>query len=479
MRYRSTLILFGFALYASGCSSRQAKPETADGVTEEPSDAGGGSATPRRGPNVGNPSGPPVVNMPSFEVMDDGQSIVSVQVRGPVQVVEQKAEGRIVYTLGGVTVPEKVNRLPLDTRHFPTQVSAVTIEDTSGGANLIIELREPAKATYKITQNEGGNLLVIAIPHSQKYGVRDPATDPNSFERPRDASAGDTVDGKADDEIGQSDESETKETKRRKRRSRRQPKPYVERPLTLPYKTLAPDIAVASLGYDVGNPAVSLTSGLRWGIIDEVELEFTPHSFRITPNPAWVRPSFGITAGYTGHVFEIAGRARYFLPIDTDRGFASGNGALQLGAPMAIHLAKWGRIDTGAHVLLDFDGRSADSTDPLLSTGSVRAGLVHQLASPSVIDPGIPFYFLFQPVPELWFGIHHGISIFDFGNAGETFALPLGAEIGITATSDFNPVADLGIRADLPQFFLPGRDGDPVEEKLYQLGVWFRWFHHL
>lgn len=485
MRTRSTSILFGFALFASGCSSRQAKPATAEDAavtdTSEPGDA----APKRRGsPNIGNPSGPPVVSFPSFEVHNDGRSVITLQIRGQVQVTEQKAEGRLVYALGGVNVPEKVNRLPLETRNFPTQVAAVTVEQTAAGANLIIDLREPAKPTYKITQNEEGSLLSVSIPRSEKYGVKDPATDPDNFERPRDAKDDDTVDDddKSMDTVGEGDaEAETKETKRRRKRSRRQPKPYVERSLTLPYKTLAPDIAVSGSGATTGDPAVVLSSGLRWGIIDEVELEFTPHSFRITPDSAYFRPSFGITAGYTGHVFEIAGRARYFLPIDSAFDLQSGNGALQLGAPMAIHLAKWGRIDTGAFVLLDFDGgRSSSSTNGVTTTSSsVRAGLIQQQASPFLIDPGIPFNFLFQPVPELWFGVHSGISIFDFSDVANTFALPLGAEIGITASNDYNPIADLGLRADLPQFFLFGRDGDPVEEKVYQLGLWFRWFHHL
>lgn len=482
MRTRSTSILFGFALFASGCSSRQAKPATAeDAAVTDTSEAGDAAPKRRSAPNVGNPSGPPIVNFPSFEVHNDGRSVITLQVRGQVQVTEQKAEGRIVYALGGVNVPEKVNRLPLETRNFPTQVSAVTVEQTAAGANLIIDLREPATPTYKITQNEEGSLLSVSIPRSEKYGVKDPATDPDNFERPRDAKDGDTVDGedKSMDTVGEGEaEAESKETKRRRKRSRRQPKPYVERSLTLPYKTLAPDIAVSGIGDTSGNPAVFLTSGLRWGIIDEVELEFTPHSFRLSPDASYIYPSLGITAGYTGHVFEIAGRARLFLPIDTNLGLVNAFGALQLGAPMAIHLSTWGRIDTGAFVYMDFDGRGVAPSD-LTVTGDVRAGLVQRQASPLVIDPGIPFNFLFQPVSELWFGIHSGISIFDFSDVANTFALPLGAEIGITASNDFNPVADLGVRADLPQFFLFGRDGDIVEEKAYQLGLWFRWFHHL
>ncbi|MBL8744536.1 MAG: hypothetical protein JNK04_25685, partial [Myxococcales bacterium] len=270
-----------------------------------------------------------------------------------------------------------------------------------------------------------------------------------------------------------------KESERRRRKSKRQPKPYVPRPLTLPHKTLAPDVSIAVSGYDQGDPTAVLSSGIRYGIIDEFEIEATPHAFRLSPDGAWAYPSLGFTAGYTGHVFEIAGRVRYFIGIDTEVNDISG-GVLLLGAPMAIHMGEWGRIDTGGFVTLSFDTLLfASAVGGVTAAQDVRAALVNSNASPFYTDAGIPFNLLFQPVPELWFGIRHGLSIYDFDQAGETLSLPLGAEIGITASDDFNPVADFAVRADLPQLFMPGRDGDVVEEKRYQLAAWFRWYYHL
>jgi len=169
------LPVVALALYAAGCHSSEGPKSPGDATIGN--DDGGGSGSKGRGGTkaVGNPSGPSVVNFPGFEVTGDGRSIVTVQVRGPVQVGEQKAEGRIVYVLSGVAVPERVNRLPLVTSHFPTQVTSVTVEQTPGGANLLIDLREPSAATFKVTQNEAGILLTISLPRSERWGVKNPS----------------------------------------------------------------------------------------------------------------------------------------------------------------------------------------------------------------------------------------------------------------------------------------------------------------
>ncbi len=473
VRLLTTLAFLGLGLLLGGCSSSSKAKTAADAdVKDEPgwdsgsNQASGGGTAPQ---TTGNPSGPSVVNYPAFEVLRDGSSVISIQVRGPVQVSEQKAQGRIIYSLNGVAVPEKVNRLPMLTQHFPTQVTSITLEQGTGtGANLIIDLREPSTSTFKLTKNEAGTMLTIALPRSAKYSQSDKTDDPTSFERPSDAPGDDVVGAENEDQAA---EGYSKETERRRRKSKRQPKPYVERPLTLPYRTLAPDVAVSLAGVDDNDPVSYLSSGVRYGIIDEFEIEATPHAFRLTPNPAFAYPSLGFTAGYTGHVFEIAGRARFFIPVDSalPGGDAGNNGALMLGAPMAIHLDRWGRIDTGGFVTLYLPK----------SGGDVVAGLIQQQASPFYTDAGVPLNFLFQPDPAFWFGIHHGFSVYDFNEAGETFALPLGVELGITASDDFNPIADFSVRADLPRLLLPGRDGDLSDENVYQLAAWFRWFYHL
>ncbi len=438
---------------------------------------GGGKGTVDAGPA----SGPPTVTMPGFDVQADGRSVVTVTVRGPVTVTEQKAEGRLVYLLGGVTVPEKVNRLPLLTQHFPTQVTAVTLEQAAGGAQLVIDLREPSKATHKVSSLEaGGSLVTITLPRSEKYGKTALGTDdPSSFERPEGETGG--------DESAEIDESGTdvpedadEETERRRRKSKRQPKPYVMRSITQPRATLAPDIGLSFAGQGKGTPLTYLTSGIRIGIIDEFEIEATPHSFRLSPRSSYALPSLGITAGYTGHVFEVAGRARYFIGVDTN-GSDYGAGGLVLGVPMAIHLSTWGRIDTGGFVTMDFDGMLANARvmrGPR-AFSDFKVGLYELQASPFYTDNGIPLKFIFNPTEDFWLGVHHGIAIYDFDAAGDTFALPLGAEIGVTTSDEYNPVADLGFRVDWPEFIYPGDSNDALHEDTYEVGIWFRWYHHL
>ena len=456
---------------------------------EGASDAEGAKSRGGPGIDAGKASGPPLLTYPGFEVMSDGRSVVTVTVRGPVTVTEQKAEGRLVYILGGVSVPEKVNRLPLLTQHFPTQVSSVTVEQIAGGAQLVIDLREPSKATHRVSQTEGGGSLVtISLPRSERYGKTSLGTDdPNSFERPGEAPDEDTV--AAIDESGtEIPENASAETERRRKKSRRQPKPYVMRSLTVPRGTLAPDFGLSISGIRTATPTTFLTSGIRVGIVDQFEMEATIHSHRLSNNPSdvigggWsVLPSIGMTGGYTGHVFEIAGRARYFFGVDTGYN-AAGPGALLLGVPTAIHLGTWGRIDTGAFVTLDFDGDLQNARN-LGGVGSfasgMSVGLYNQTASPFFLDSGIPLKLIFNPSEEVWLGVNHGISIFDFEFAGDTFTLPFGGEIGITASNDYNPVADLMFRVDFPGFFTPANDSDRINEDWYQVGVLFRWFHHL
>lgn len=470
------------ALLAAGCrtsaEAQSADDAQADIPTDEPVTTGSRARGEPR--TTGVPSGPSVVSYPGFEVLPDGRSVVTVQVRGPVNITEQKAEGRIVYVLSGVAVPDKVNTLPLLTQHFPSQVTSVTIEQTPGGALLLIDLREPSKSTFKVHQNEAGNLVTISLPRSERWGSTDPANDPTNFEQPTE-STDTSSDFVEDSSADGAPEDYKRERERRRRKSKRQPKPYVMRPLTLPHKTIAPDISVSAGGFGARDQRVFLASGIRWGIIDQVEIEVTPNAFRLSPNPAYVFPSLGITAGYTGHTFEIAGRARYFVGVDSDSGVTAG--ALLLGVPMAIHLSRWGRIDTGAFVTLDFENSLETPLSTFGMVGGTAAsdfavGLFNTPASPLYFDSGIPFHFLFQPVEEFWFGVHHGLTILDFENASETIALPLGAEIGLTASNDYNPTADLGFRIDLPMFIVPGRD-DVIEEDAYELGVWFRWYHHL
>ena len=110
--------------------------------------------------------------MPTFEVLADGRSLVTVQVSGKTTATEQKAEGRLVYALKGVQVPARVNRMALPTQNFETRVSQVQLEQTPDGANLVIDLREPAGETqHTVSDLEGGTMLAVTIPKTVRYAA--------------------------------------------------------------------------------------------------------------------------------------------------------------------------------------------------------------------------------------------------------------------------------------------------------------------
>ncbi len=225
-RWIPALLLTSLAL--TGCHATVAHKPT-EPATDLPEGSWSGSTSGSTGTTAtGTPSGPPVVNYPGFEVLRDGSSVVSLQVRGPVQVAEQRVEGRIVYSLSGVAVPERVNRLPLVTQYFATQVTSVTVEQTTGGANLVLELREPATSTFALKQNEAGTLLTIVVPRSEKYGVRktdEPTKPTGDPERPNFDDPDQEVAARPESSTDETGISEQQRERSKKRRSWRKSYP--------------------------------------------------------------------------------------------------------------------------------------------------------------------------------------------------------------------------------------------------------------
>lgn len=206
-----------------GCSKQPPKSAGAEELAI-PVDGSAVPASPgaSNAPVTGDPTGAPVVNYPAFEVLRDGRSVISIQVRGPVQVSEQKVEGRIVYALSGIAVPEKVNRLPLVTQYFPTQVTSVMIEQTPTGANVVVDLREPATSTFATRRNEAGTLVSITIPRSKKYSEK--ATDKPPPQSSGRSGTDDTFDGPPPESEGEGETATEGETDSSKDKPRRRKK---------------------------------------------------------------------------------------------------------------------------------------------------------------------------------------------------------------------------------------------------------------
>jgi hypothetical protein len=110
-------------------------------------------------------SGPPIVTLPGFRMLDGGQSRVFVEVTsGKVPVNESSAPLSVTYHLGGVTVPEKVNRLSLPTAHFWSPVHRIRVVQAGDGADVIIELRAKSQHTTKMKRSPFGTRLTIDFP---------------------------------------------------------------------------------------------------------------------------------------------------------------------------------------------------------------------------------------------------------------------------------------------------------------------------
>lgn len=459
------------ALVAMGCRP-QTTPKTEADLADDASPPGESEPQPKGTPPP-DPvrPGAPTITYPSFQVLPDGRSVVTVTTTGAdTQVNEQKVEGRIVYFVSGVNVPYKVNRLPLETGNFATQVTRVTVTSVPGGATVVIDLREPSTSTFGTKKVEGGTQIAITLPKSEKWsrdGRRGTIGGPGWEETDGGASEAPRRRRKTaeQNDIENADQRTTEDGKRYKR-AIRQPVPWVDRHITLPYMTLGPDVGLSVFGAGTLDPNVYLASGIKWGITDHIEVELTPHSFRFSPNGAYAEPSLGATFLFFKSTVEMAGRVRFFAPIDTGN---SGDAAAVLGltVPVWIHLGHVARIETGATV-------SIKVNSPVVS------GLVERSPSPVLEEPGIPLKFVFQPVEPLFLGVGTGLTISDFSNAKSTTALPLGAVIGVTAsTEQHEPSADFGLRFDLPRFISPNDPNDKVLEDVYQVAGFLRWYYYL
>ncbi len=481
---------------AVGCQSSIQVKTASEGEAAEATQAEATSKGPQ-GKGIGDVvrSGQPTVTYPGFEVLPDGKSVLTVQVSGNVEVTEQKADGRLVYFVKGAAVPYKVNRLPLVTTNFATQVSRVQLEQVDGGANVIVELREPATPTHDVSKIEGGTLLSVIFPKSERFGEFGTPINPADAKRGKtvdedDAGQGDgrhrKRHGKKDDEEKEdiladkdSDDKNDEEGTKRRKRHERQVVPFVERHLTVGWHTLAPDIAISLFGVGKANPAVFLTSGIRIGIIDTLEIEATPHSFRLAPNGGYYLPSVGATWNFVQTTpFDMGVRARFFIPADSHPN--TDPGALLVGGvPIIIHLGSVAKIDTGAMVSAQLTGPKGVAPFGIASAGG-KVGLVELTPSPFYAQPGIPLKFVFQPAEAAFLGVGTGLSIYDFKAVGETTAIPLGLTAGVTTSSKKDrPTADFGLNFDWPYFVTPGKAGDKVGENIYELAAWLRWYYYL
>ena len=106
------------------------------------------------------PEGTPIATYPSFRLLDDGSTRVTVEVSHKVAVTEHKARGRVVYSLAGVAVPGSNTQLALPTGYFRTPVDRISVVGEAGGADLVIELRDAVEPTYRVLGTPRGSVVL-------------------------------------------------------------------------------------------------------------------------------------------------------------------------------------------------------------------------------------------------------------------------------------------------------------------------------
>ncbi len=120
--------------------------------------------------------GTPIATYPSFRLLDDGSTRVTVEVTHKVAVTEHKARGRIVYSLAGAAVPGSNTRLALPTGFFHTPVERIEVVAQAGGADLVIELREALEPTYRVLETPRGSVVLqVDFPRSPDAASTAPA----------------------------------------------------------------------------------------------------------------------------------------------------------------------------------------------------------------------------------------------------------------------------------------------------------------
>ena len=125
--------------------------------------------------------GTPIATYPSFRLLDDGSTRVTVEITHKVAVTEHKARGRVVYSLAGAVVPGSNTRLALPTGFFRTPVERIEVVGQAGGADLVIELREALEPTYRVIGTPRGSVVLqVDFPRSPDTAS---ATDPEPARR--------------------------------------------------------------------------------------------------------------------------------------------------------------------------------------------------------------------------------------------------------------------------------------------------------
>jgi hypothetical protein len=254
---------------------------------------------------------------------------------------------------------------------------------------------------------------------------------------------------------------------------------FVDRPLTLPQRVLAPEFGFALthfefdlLGGRIALNGVGLNLGVSYGIVDDFTVDITPFTLLVDTASGGTASQ---TTVYYG-TFRLGGTYRF-----AKSAYAEIGGRLEFGATGAndtIHLS-WGlpvvfraprilRIDTGVMftALLPVGhntGLIQPQNDIALAAIGPTVPLVPQ------VSPGIPFDLTVQIVDQFFAGFDTGFGIVSFrGPVDQSCFAPLGFHAGGTAVVG-RSLLDIVGSFSFPLFLL-GAEKPPFTN-IWQVGL--------
>ena len=254
---------------------------------------------------------------------------------------------------------------------------------------------------------------------------------------------------------------------------------YVERPLTLPKDTLAPQLSIGELHFQqsfgrtsIAANAIGLDLGVAYGLTDDLTLDLTPLTMLIVRTDSG---SFNDTTTYYG-TFRLGGTYRFFHSEMADVGGRFEFGAtgashalhLSGGVPVQLRFGQLVRVDTGAFLTAFFPtkGGSVDAAVAYPGLSLPLPGTVGGLA-------GVPVNASVQVVDAVYAGVDTGFGIASFrGQVDRNCFMPLGFHAGYTL-GGAAPVADVALGFSFP-FFLLGADSGPPMTRYWQVGLGVR-----
>lgn len=221
----------------------------------------------------------------------------------------------------------------------------------------------------------------------------------------------------------------------------KQPLAVAERRLTLPALTLSPEITVdvshlSGEGIGEGEIEIGAAVGVRFGILDDLEIGATVAPFVITPAFAYNNPRLWGTYRFLEGQVEVGGTLSvgvisYAAPLTLPPLPQQATGVLlQPGIPARIHIGESARLDLGVYVPIELGGLGA-------------------------LGFKIPVEFVYDFVKSFHVAVNTGFVISNLNDAVNHMIVPAGLSAGVAIAGKKGPVLDIDPFFRLPVLLTP------------------------